>query len=126
MGTPFGFFFLFFSLYFSLSPLLFFHFLLESDINDDTLGKLNIIYVVTSDDNLISQYVHVLAYLTLLTGDCERDTVVSVCARFLTFPCVLLVLVSFEIKLVPQERILEHYWYTGDAAVKTDVEEGVM
>ena len=47
----------------------------------------------------------------------------SVHARFLVF---LLVLVSFVTQLVPQGRILEHCWYTGDAAVKTDVEKGVM
>ena len=88
-----------------------------------TIGKLNIIYVVTSDDNLIPRYVFNLAYLTLVTGDCGWDTVVSVHARFLVF---LLVLVSFVIQLVPQERILEQCWYTGDAAAKTDVEKGVV
>ena len=88
-----------------------------------TIGKLNIIYVVTSDDNLIPRYVFNLAYLTLVTGDCGWDTVVSVHARFLVF---LLVLVSFVVQLVPQERILEQCWYTGDAAAKTDVEKGVM
>ena len=50
-----------------------------------TIGKLNIIYVVTSDDNLIPRYVFNLAYLTLATGDCGWDTVVSVHARFLVF-----------------------------------------
>ena len=43
-------------------------------------------------------------------------------ARFLVF---LLVLLSF-VMLEPQERILVHCWYSGDAAGKTDVEKGVM
>ena len=88
-----------------------------------TIGKLNIIYVATYDDNLIPRYVFNLAYLTMVTEDCGWDTVVSVHARFLVF---LLVLVSFVIQLVPQERILEHCWYTGDSAAQTDVEKGVM
>ena len=40
-------------------------------------------------------------------------------------PVFLLVLLSF-VMLEPQERILEHCWFTGDAAVKTDMEKGVM
>ena len=87
------------------------------------IGKLNITFVVTSDDNLIPRYVLNLAYLTLVTEDYGWGTVVSVHARFFVF---LIVLVSLVIQLVPQERILEHSWYTGDAAVKTDVEKGVM
>ena len=88
-----------------------------------TIGKLNIIYVATSDDNLIPRYLFNLAYLTMATEDCGWDTVVLVHARFLVF---FLVLVSFVIQLVPQERILEHCWCAGDAAAKTDVEKGVM
>ena len=107
-----------FSLFLSLSL-----FLLGIELISATIGKLNIIYVVTSDDNLIPRYVFNLAYLTLVTGDCGWDTVVSVHARFLVF---LLVLVSFVVQLVPQERILEQCWYIGDAAAKTDVEKGVM
>ena len=79
--------------------------MLRIELISATIGKLSIIYVVTSDDNLIPWYVFNLAYLTLVTGDCGWDTVVSVHARFLVF---FLVLVSFVIQLVPQERILEH------------------
>ena len=63
-----------------------------------------------------------LAYLFLVTEDCGWATVVLVRARFLVF---LLVLLSF-VMLESQDRILDHCWYTGDAAVKTDVEKGVM
>ena len=79
---------------------------------------MNIIYEVTTDDNLIPWYVFTLAYLTLVTADCGWDTVVLV-------RVFLLVLLSYVIS-EPRERILEHCWYTGDAAVKTDVEKGVM
>ena len=94
---------------------------LESELIGDATGKLNIIHVVTTDDILIPQYVFSLAYLTLVTADCGWDTVVLVRAHSLAF---LLVLLSFVL-LEPQERILEHCWYTGDAAGKTDVEKGV-
>ena len=67
-------------------------FLLGIELISATMSKLNIIYVVTADDNLIPRYVFNLAYLTLVTGDYGWDTVVSVHARFLVF---LLVLVSF-------------------------------
>ena len=107
---------------FSFCSFLFFIFLLESGLIGDTIGKLNIIYLVTADDILIPWYVFTLAYLTLVTVDCGWDTVVLVRARFLVF---LLVLLSF-VMLEPQEHILEHCWYTGDAAGKTDVEKGVM
>ena len=92
--------------------------MLESELIGDTIGKLNIIYVVI----LIPWYVFILAYLTLVTADFGWDTVVLVHARFLVF---LLVLLSF-VMLEPQERILAHCWHTGDAAGKTDVEKGVM
>ena len=82
--------------------------MLEHELIGDTIGKLNIIYVVTTDDNLIPWYVLTLAYLTLVTVDCRWDTVVLVRARFLVF---LLVLLS-SVMLEPQERILEHCWYT--------------
>ena len=96
--------------------------LLESELIGDTTGKLNIMYAVTTDNILIQWYVFTLAYLTLVTADCGWDTVVLVRARFLRF---LLVLLSF-VMLEPQERILVHCWYTGDAVGKTDVEKGVM
>ena len=96
--------------------------MLESELIGDIIGKLNIICVVTTDDNLIPWYVFTLAYLTLVTVDCGWDTVVLVRARFLVF---LLVMLSYVIS-EPQERILKHCWHTGDAAVKTDVEMGVM
>ena len=106
-----------FSLFLSLSL-----FLLGIELISATISKLNIIYVVTADDNLITRYVFNLAYLTLVTGDCGWDTVVSVHTRFLVF---LLVLVFFVVQLVPQERILEHCWCIGVAAAKTDVERCV-
>ena len=90
---------------------------LESELIGDTIGKLNIIYVVTTDINRIPWYVLTLAYLFLVTQDCGWDTVVLVRARFLVF---LLVLLSF-VMLESQERILDHCWYTGDAAAKTDL-----
>ena len=77
---------------------------------------------MTTDNILIPWYVFTLAYQTLVTADCGWDSVVLVHARFLVF---LLVLLSFVL-LEPQERILVHCWYTGDAAGKTDVEKGVM
>ena len=55
-------------------------------------------------------------------GDCGWDTVGLVHARLLVFLLVLLYFVMLE----PQERILVHCWYTGDAAGKTEVEKGVM
>ena len=67
---------------------------LESELIGDTIGKLNIIYVGTTDNILIPWYVFTLAYLTLVTADCGWDTVVLVHARFLVF---LLVLLSFVI-----------------------------
>ena len=98
--------------------------MLESELNGDAIGKLNIIYVVITDDNLIPWSVFTLAYLTLVTVDCGWDTVVLVRARFLVF---FLVLLSF-VMLEPQERMLEHCYcrYTGDATVKTEVEKGVI
>ena len=96
--------------------------MLESELISDTIGKLNIIYVVTTDVNLIPWFVFTLVYLTLVISDCGWDTVVLVRAHSLVF---LLVLLSFMM-LEPQERILEHCWYTGDASGKTDVEKGVM
>ena len=95
---------------------------LESELIGDTIGKLNIICAVTTDDILIPWYVFTLAYLTLVTVDCGWDTALLARARFLVF---LLVLFSF-VMLEPQQRILEHCWYIGDAAGKTDVEKGVM
>ena len=80
-------------------------FLLGIELISATMSKLNVIYVVTSDDNLIPRYVFNLAFLTLVTGDCGWETVVSVHARFLVF---FLLLVSCVNQLVPQERILEH------------------
>ena len=96
--------------------------MLESELIGDTIGKLNIIYVVTTDVNFISWYMFTLAYLTLVTAYCGWDTVVLVHARFLVF---LLMLLSF-VMLEPQEQILVHCWYSGGAAGKTDVEKGVM
>ena len=96
--------------------------MLESELIGDTIGKLNLIYAVTTDNILIPWYVFTLVYLTLVTADCGCDTVVLVHARCLVF---LLVLLSFVI-IEPQERILVHCWYTGDAVGKTDVEKGVM
>ena len=96
--------------------------MLESELIGDTIGKLNIIDVVTADNILIPWKMFALAYLTLVTVDCGWDTVVLVHARFLVF---LLVLLSF-VMLEPQDRILEHCWYTGDAAGKKVVEKGVM
>ena len=96
--------------------------MLESELIGDTIGKLNIIYVVTTDNILIPWYVFTLAYLTLVTADCGWDSVVLVHARFLVF---LLVLLS-SVMLEPRERILVYCWYTGDAAEKTDVEKGVV
>ena len=98
--------------------------LLESELIGDTIFNLNIIYVVTTDDNLIPWSVFTLAYLTLVTVDCGWDTVVLVRARFLVF---FLVMLSF-VMLEPQERILEHCYcrYIGDATAKTEVEKGVM
>ena len=96
--------------------------MLESELIGDTIGKLNIIYVVTTDNILIPWFVFTLAYLTLVTADCGWDTVVLVHVRFLVF---LLVLLSFAM-LEPQERILVHCWHSGDAAGKTVVEKGVM
>ena len=58
--------------------------MLESDLDDDKIGKLIIIYAVTIDDNLIPWNVNTLECLTLVTGDCGWDTVVTVRA----FPCV--------------------------------------
>ena len=43
--------------------------MLESDLDDDTIGELNIICVVTTDDNLIPWYVFTVAYLTFVTVD---------------------------------------------------------
>ena len=95
---------------------------LESELIGDTTGKLNIIYVVTFDDILIPWYVFTLAYLTLVTADCGWDTVVLVRAHsLLYFLCC-----CPHVILEPQEHILGHCWYTGDAAGKTDVEKGVM
>ena len=88
--------------------------MLESELIGNSIGKLNIIFVVTSHNTL--------AYLTLMTADCGWDTVVLVHARFLVF---LLVLLS-SVMLEPQERALVHCWYTGDAVGKADVEKGVM
>ena len=65
---------------------------LESELIGDTIGKLNIICVVTTNNILIPLYMFTLAYLTLMTADCGWDTVVLVRARFLVF---LLVLLSF-------------------------------
>ena len=56
----------------------------------------------------------------LWVGHCRVGWLVR--ARFLVF---LLVLLSF-VMLKPQERILVHFWYSVDAAGKTDVEKGVM
>ena len=95
---------------------------LESELIGDSIGELNIIYLVTAEDILIPWYVFTLAYLTLVPVDYGWDTVVLVRARF---PVFLLVLLSFVI-LEPPERILEHCWYTGDAVGKTYVEKGVM
>ena len=95
--------------------------MLESELLGDTIGKLNIINVVTTDNILIPWYVFTLAHLTLVTADCGWDTVVLVHARLLVFLLVLLYFVMLE----PQERILVHCWYTGDAAGKTDVEKSV-
>ena len=96
--------------------------MLESELIGDTIGKLTITFVVTTDNILIPWYVFTLPYLTLVTADCGWDTVVLVHARFLVF---LLVLLSF-VMLEPQERILVHCCYSGDAAGKTDVEKGVV
>ena len=52
--------------------------MLESDLDDDTISKLNIIFALTTDDNLIPWYVFTLAYLTSVTGNCGWDTVVTV------------------------------------------------
>ena len=96
--------------------------MLESALIGDIIGGLNIIHVVTTGNILIPWYVFTLAYLTLVTADCGWDTVLLVHARFLVFLLVLLTFVMLE----PQERILVHCWYSGDAAGKTDVEKGVM
>ena len=96
--------------------------MLESELIGDTIGKLNIINVVTTDNILIPWYIFILAYLTLVTADSGWDTVVLVHPRFFVFLLVLLSCVMLE----PQERILVHCWYSGDAAGKTDVDKGVM
>ena len=56
--------------------------MLESDLIGDTIGKLNIIYLVTAEDILIPWYAFTLAYLTLVTVDYGWDAVVLVRARF--------------------------------------------
>ena len=64
----------------------------------DTIGKLNTIYVATSDDNLIPPYVLTQAYWTVVLdlGDCGETVVVVLphaCFRaFLLLPCARILL----------------------------------
>ena len=68
--------------------------MLGIELISDTIGKLNTIYVATSDDNLIPLYVlkrsGTLCW-TWVTGDCGETVVVvlpHVCFRaFLVLPC---------------------------------------
>ena len=64
---------------------------------------------MTSDNKFIPLYVSIFACVTLVSKDCQKDTVD--CVQFLLF----FVLVSFVIQLMTQERILELCCYTGDA-----------
>ena len=82
---------------------------LESELIGDTIGKLNIIFVVTTDDILIPRYVFTLAYLTWVTASCGWDTVVLVHARFLVFLLVFVLFCELEPQRTYSGTLLVHW-----------------
>ena len=83
---------------FSQISALFSFFLLGIELISDTIGKLNTIYVATSDDSLILLYVLTQAYRcwTWVTGDCGETVEVVLphaCFQaFLVLPCARILL----------------------------------
>ena len=73
--------------------------MLGIELISDTIGKLNTIYVATSDDNLIPLYVLTQAYWTVVLdlGEDRGETVVVVLPHacfwaFLVLPCARILL----------------------------------
>ena len=113
----------------------------------DTIGKLNTIFVATSDDNLIPLYVLTQAYWTIvldlgdwgLWGDCCCRVAARVLpgvsrASLCTYPLVdWLVCRLFKRRMMNTQhwsrvgkfRVTEALCMVG-AAVTTDVEKGIM